>query len=135
MKKTVVLAIDFDGTLVLAKYPEIGLDLGGLFWLSQLHAMGCELVLWTCRTGQYLEDALLWLGKNGYSDVLAGVNSKAPSCTWMEDDPRKIYADIYIGDRALGAPMKRYADDRFPPHFDWDNAGPMLLGMVERMQK
>lgn len=121
---TLILAIDFDGTLVEGKFPKIGRDLGGLFWLSQLKALGCEMILWTCRVDQRLEEAIDWLALHGYSDIITKVNERADAMQWP-DDPRKVFANFYVGDRTLGAPLVKGTH-----HYDWEKAGPMLIKAV-----
>ena len=59
--KPIIIAVDFDGTIVGSIYPGIGHDLGGLFWLQALKELGCELFLWTCRAGVPLQEAKDWL--------------------------------------------------------------------------
>ena len=45
-----IIAVDFDGTLVEDKYPEIGAPNGLIFeYLHQLRHQGHKLILWTCR--------------------------------------------------------------------------------------
>ncbi len=130
-----VIAVDFDGTIVEGTYPGIGRDLGGLFWLAQLKGMGCDLVLWTCRAGERLREAEDWLEEHGYLHLFDGLNVQASSVTFFEDDPRKVFANTYIDDRALGAPIKKYVDGRMPDHFDWGKAGPALVKAVAAIQK
>ena len=126
-EKQVILAIDFDGTLVTSEFPEIGRDIGALFWLSQLKMLGCELILWTCRTGEGLDAAKEWLTANGYDDVITLHNEHSASNVWPIES-RKIFAHFYVGDRAFGAPLVEYTNA--PPHYNWELAGPMLLRQV-----
>ena len=59
-----IIAVDFDGTLVENKYPEIGKPLRGftddtLFnELITLRKRGVKVILWTCRLGKELENAV-----------------------------------------------------------------------------
>ena len=47
-----ILAIDFDGTIVMDKYPEIGEMIeGAKTAINQLHADGYEIIIWSCRAG------------------------------------------------------------------------------------
>ena len=43
--------------------------------------------------------------------------------------------DIVVSVRSLGAPIKVYFDCQKAPHFDWDNAGPRLVAMVDALLK
>lgn len=59
-----IIAVDFDGTLVENKYPEIGKPLRGftddtLFnELIALRERGVKVILWTSRLGKELENAV-----------------------------------------------------------------------------
>lgn len=128
-----IIAVDFDGVLVRENYPEIGRDLGARYWLGALNTLGVELVLWTCRTGDAFKEMEAWLGSN-YADVFTGINTKPVSAPF-ESDPRKIFAHVYVDDRALGAPMKNDPRTDDPPYFDWDKAGPMMIKMAEAYNK
>ena len=96
------IAVDFDGTIVADRYPEIGRERPfALQTLRELQKRGFTLVLWTCRTGKQLEEAVEFCRKGGVT--FYGVNE----C--FEDElytgasvPRKIDADIYIDDRNFG---------------------------------
>lgn len=96
------IAVDFDGTIVEHKYPEIGKDI--MFALQTLRALqeqGHQLILWTYRSGQELEDAVEYCRRNGIE--FYAVNASYPEEEFDEDyDSRKIDADIFIDDRNLG---------------------------------
>jgi len=54
-----LIAVDFDGTIVENKYPEIGRELPfAVETLKMLQADRHRLVLWSCRQGRLLDDAL-----------------------------------------------------------------------------
>lgn len=95
-----VIAIDFDGTLCENKYPEIGLPRWGVIFkaLSE-QENGAALILWTCRTGKELNDAVDACAKWGLT--FDAVNKNLPSWvdTW-NNDPRKVGATEYWDDRA-----------------------------------
>ena len=95
-----VIAIDFDGTLCENKYPEIGLPRWGVIFkaLSE-QENGAALILWTCRTGKELNDAVEACAKWGLT--FDAVNKNLPSWvdTW-NNDPRKVGATEYWDDRA-----------------------------------
>lgn len=95
-----VIAIDFDGTLCENKYPEIGLPRWGVIFkaLSE-QENGAALILWTCRTGKELNDAVDACAKWGLT--FDAVNKNLPS--WVDawnNDPRKVGATEYWDDRA-----------------------------------
>lgn len=98
----VIIAVDFDGTVVEHRYPEIGKECpGALDTLKWLQAQGAQLVLWTMRSGRALDRAVHWLSIHGI--VLAGVNKNPSQESWT--DSPKVYAHIYIDDAALGCPL------------------------------
>jgi len=99
---TVKIAVDFDGTIVEHKYPKIGEELLFAFQtLKQLEKEGHQLILWTFRAGQELDDAVEYCRKNGIE--FYAVNKSFPE---EEFEPntvsRKIDADVFIDDRNVG---------------------------------
>ena len=61
---------------------------------------GDIVILWTCRDGKRLTEALNILAKSGFKPNL--VNQNAPQAIQaLGYDPRKILADIYIDDKAI----------------------------------
>ena len=61
-----VIAVDFDGTIVEHRYPEIGKEIPfATATLRQLIADGHELILWTVREGELLRDAVEYCRKRG----------------------------------------------------------------------
>lgn len=96
-----VIAIDFDGTVVEHKYPEIGKEM--LFAFATLKALqqkGHKLILWTIRTGDLLQDAVDFCKKNGVE--FYAVNKNYPEEVLDERVSRKLNADIFIDDRCIG---------------------------------
>lgn len=97
------IAVDFDGTIVTHKYPEIGTEIP--FAVDTLKMLARErhlLILWSCREGQLLEDAVEWCHQRGLE--FYAVNRDFP-----EEDPhlnptysRKLKADLFIDDRNVG---------------------------------
>lgn len=95
-----ILAIDFDGTIVEDKYPEIGeLREDAVEVINRLKK-DYFLILNTCRTGEKLQEAVDFLKANGIEFDL--VNANHPALIEKYGDTRKIFADYYIDDRNLG---------------------------------
>ena len=96
------IAVDFDGTIVEHKYPEIGKEIVFAFnTLRALQEQGHQLILWTYRSGQELDEAVEYCRRNGLE--FYAVNSSYPEEEFDEDyDSRKIDADIFIDDRNIG---------------------------------
>ena len=98
-----VIAVDFDGTIVENKYPAIGEEIPfAMDTLKMLRQNGHRLILWTCREGQLLDDAVDWCRQRNFE--FYAINRDYPEET-TENNPaftRKIKADIFIDDRNLG---------------------------------
>ena len=116
-----IIAVDFDGTCVTHKYPEIGEDIGAVPVLKELTERGAQLILWTMRSGNSLDSAVEWFRANGIP--LAGVNHNRTQHTWTSSP--KAYAHLYIDDAALGAPLVRENTER--PYIDWAAVRAALL--------
>ncbi|MEN8186918.1 MAG: hydrolase [Bacteroidota bacterium] len=100
-KNSLIIAVDFDGTIVEDKYPEIGPDRIFAFeTLRELQDKGHRLILWTYRYGERLQEAVDFCKKNGI-DFYA-VNNSYPEEKFHGKVSRKINADVFIDDRAVG---------------------------------
>lgn len=98
-----IIAIDFDGTICQNKYPEIGDPMPlAIESIKELKERGYDLILWTCRQGELLDDAVKWCKEHGIPFDL--VNGHEPNNLKTFDGVagNKVYADIYIDDRNLG---------------------------------
>ena len=95
-----IIAVDFDGTLCTENYPYIGLPNVPLIQLLQdLKKRGKKLILWTCRCGKELEDAVRWCERMDLQ--FDAVNENVPEIIEKYgSDSRKIYADVYIDDKS-----------------------------------
>lgn len=95
------IAVDFDGTIVEHKYPEIGEEVPfAIATLKRLQEEGeCRLILWSSRTGDLLQEAVDFCKNRGLE--FYAVNKDFPEES--DDAPQhKVVADIYIDDRNLG---------------------------------
>ena len=100
-----IIAIDFDGTIVNDKYPEIGfVNPYARKVINQLHDEGHYIIIWTCRNGEHLTTAINFLLEQDIH--FDRVNDQNPDNRKMYgDSTRKVYADIYIDDKnACGFP-------------------------------
>lgn len=99
-----VIAVDFDGTIVEHKYPAIGREKPfAVETLLDLAADGHKLILWTARDGKLLDEAVEWCRKRGL--VFYAVNSNKPAGYMFSDNKTtsaKVVADLYIDDHNLG---------------------------------
>jgi len=96
------IAVDFDGTIVEHAYPKIGKEkLFAFETLRELQKRGYLLILWTCRAGKELDEAVEFCRKKGIE--FYAVNKNHPDEEYLPGEiPRKIDADIYIDDKNLG---------------------------------
>lgn len=96
-----IIAVDFDGTIVEHEYPEIGKPkLFAFETLKALQEQGHQLILWTYRAEKELDEAVEYCKKNGVE--FYAVNKNYPEEIYDETISRKIMADIYIDDRNIG---------------------------------
>jgi len=96
-----IIAIDFDGTIVEHKYPKIGKALPfAIETLKALQKKGHQIILWTYRTGKELDEAVAFCLSRGIE--FYAVNKNYPEEQNDINVHRKIHADIYIDDRNLG---------------------------------
>lgn len=99
-----IIAIDFDGTVVDDAYPKIGKPkLFAFETLLRLKKDGHRLILWTYRSGQRLEEAVEFCKENGLE--FYAVNKSFPEEQLDYTKSRKIHADIFIDDRNIGGFM------------------------------
>lgn len=100
-KKQLTVAIDFDGFLVEDKWPEIGEAIwGNLIYAQGLQYAGHKLILWTCRCGDLLEEAIDFC--EGLGLQFDAVNENLPeTIEKYGSESRKISADFYLDDRAF----------------------------------
>lgn len=94
-----IIAIDFDGTLVKNKYPEIG-EINPHVWSAALRAKadGIKLILWTSRTGKSLDDAVKFCTNRGLT--FDAINDNIDEVKALGWDARKVFATMYIDDRS-----------------------------------
>lgn len=94
-----VIAVDFDGTLVENKYPEIGAAKEDVLnYCKGEQKAGTRIILWTNRVNKYLEDAIAWCKANGLK--LDAVNDNIPEVVeFFGTNTRKIFANEFIDDR------------------------------------
>lgn len=96
-----IYAVDFDGTLAETRFPEIIAPCKKtIAAVKLLKAQGHKIILWTSRAGADLENAVEWCKGKGL--VFDSVNEPLPEqiARWGNDN-RKIFADVYIDDRAV----------------------------------
>lgn len=100
-KDKLIIAVDFDGTIVQDAYPRIGKpQIFAFETLKKLQNDGHRLILWTYRHGNRLKEAVTFCKDNGIE--FYAVNSSFPGEKFSDDMSRKINADLFIDDRNIG---------------------------------
>ena len=123
-----IVAVDFDGTIVDHRYPDIGEPVPDAFrWLKRWQHAGARLILWTMRSdnehhGPTLTQAVEFCRSQGVE--FWGVNANGQQSEWTSSP--KCYAHIYVDDAAFGCPLRENprADGR--PFVDWAVVGPAV---------
>lgn len=120
-----IIAIDFDGTIVEDRYPEIGkLIDGAREVINKLYDEGYEIIIWSCRARVGKARAIEFLAKNGIKYHRFNESSPANLKQYNNVDTRKVYADIYIDDKGLMKPLPPWSEiyemvhDRVPTYSD-----------------
>lgn len=94
-----IIAVDFDNTIARTTFPEIHDEIdGAIAALNGFQVDGHTVILWTCREGQVLDEAVCWLAAHGFSPDCVNCHSEKQLAEW-KTDPRKVGADLYIDDR------------------------------------
>lgn len=124
-----IIAVDFDGTVVTHEYPNMGQDIGATQYLLAAVDLGAKLILHTVRDGKELEDAVQWFERRGIA--LYGVNDNPNQHEWSTS--RKIHANLFIDDLAFGVPLVVNNKDR--PFVDWNQVGPAVLSRITEARK
>lgn len=97
------IAVDFDGTIVEHRYPEIGEEIPfAIDTLKMLIQDRHKLILWTVREGQLLDEAINWCRERGVE--FYAVNRDYPEELPQNNQhfSRKLKVDIWIDDRNIG---------------------------------
>ena len=132
------IVLDFDGTCVSHKFPNIGEDIGAVPVLKKLVENGHKLILFTMRSdivnpasednelhlesGNYLTEAVNWFKENEIP--LYGIQTNPTQHTWTTSP--KAYAQMYIDDAALGCPLKIDKKLSDNPFVDWSIVSKLL---------
>ena len=113
-----VFAVDFDGTLCKSIWPEIGEpNLTLIEWIKEKRREGNKIILWTCREGKLLDEALAWCKDKGLE--FDAVNDNTPELIKLfGNNPRKVSADYFIDDKNwkdidFGLPYKSNETTKF----------------------
>ena len=98
-----VIAVDFDGTIVEHRYPEIGEEVPfATDTLKMLIAQHHKLILWSVREGKLLDEAVEWCRARGVEFYAVNRDYPEESEEANKHYSRKLKADMFIDDRNFG---------------------------------
>lgn len=97
-----IIAVDFDGTIVAHEYPNIGKEIPfAIDTLKKIQSEGRhQLILWTVREGNLLDEAVEFCRERGLE--FYAINSNYPEPEEVVSGTRKLNAELFIDDRNLG---------------------------------
>lgn len=99
-----IIAVDFDGTIVEHKYPQIGKERPfAIATLKRLQAEQNILILWSVREGELLDEAVAFCRERGLEFYAVNSNMPEEETDQSALRSRKVNADIYIDDRNVGS--------------------------------
>lgn len=95
------IAVDFDGCLHSGQWPDIGnANCQAINELIRRQGNGDKVILWSCRTGDMLDKAVMWCLNHGLR--FDAVNENLPH--FIEkygNNCRKVFADEYWDDKSV----------------------------------
>ena len=98
-----IIAVDFDGTIVEHRYPSIGRELPfAIETLKKLVREQHRLILWTVRRGKLLDEAVEYCRKRGLEFYAVNRNYPEETEEQIIHNSRKLKADVWIDDRNVG---------------------------------
>lgn len=98
-----IIAVDFDGTIVEHRYPEIGKEKPfAISTLKKLQAERHKLILWTVREGRLLNEAVEFCASRGLEFYAVNANYPDEKVEQRLSPCRKLSADLFIDDRNVG---------------------------------
>lgn len=112
-RKTTVVAVDFDNTICYTtKYPNIDKPLPHAMDVLRvlMNDPYTILILWTCREGEYLQQALDFCELYGIKFDYVNENCKE-RIEYYGNNSRKIEADLYIDDKSVQSNVEKLWKD------------------------
>ena len=98
-----IIAVDFDGTIVEHRYPAIGKERPfAIETLKKLNQDGHRLILWTVREGRLLEEAVAFCRERGVEFYAVNRDYPEEEKEHNKHYSRKLKADVWIDDRNVG---------------------------------
>ena len=98
-----IIAVDFDGTIVEHKYPKIGKEIPfAIATLKKMQQDGHRLILWSVREGDLLDEAVEFCRQRGVEFFAVNSNYPDENVDASAIRSRKLKADMFIDDRNVG---------------------------------
>ena len=98
-----IIAVDFDGTIVEHRYPAIGKERPfATDTLKKLIKDGHRLILWTVREGRLLDEAVAFCRERGVEFYAVNRDYPEEEKENNKHYSRKLKADVWIDDRNVG---------------------------------
>jgi len=96
-----IYAVDLDGTICENAWPGIGAPKQPVIdYCKRLWEDGHKLILWTCREGVRLQEAVAWCAQHGL--FFNAVNANLPEQNELYgNDSRKIGYDFILDDKSI----------------------------------
>lgn len=129
-----IIAVDFDGTCVDHRYPEIGADVPYAAAVLKELVKENRLILWTMRSERWnlpeakaegrnvLQEAVDWFTRHGIP--LFGINENPEQKSWTSSP--KAHCHLLIDDRGIGCPLKENPRAGGSPYVDWRKVAEIL---------
>jgi hypothetical protein len=96
-----IIAVDFDGTIVENSYPRIGREIPlafqSLIKIQKIYKH--QLILWSFREGELLQEAIDFCMERGLIFYAINQNDSSEKSV---SGPRKLIADLFIDNHNLG---------------------------------
>ena len=102
-----IIAVDFDGTLSNGQlFEEMSPNMPLILKLIEYKKEGHKLILWTCRGGEWLQEAIDFCRE--YSLEFDAVNENITGNSYINISC-KVVADVYIDDKNIS--IKNFVKD------------------------
>lgn len=101
--KIIPISVDFDSTVVISKFPNVGVENGNCVdilkrWIKEFNV---GIILCTMRDGKYLEEAVNWFKERDIP--LYGIGKHPTQHLWTTSD--KCWSIFSIDDHNVGIPL------------------------------
>lgn len=115
-REKMVVAVDFDGTIARTDFPKIIEPIPYAFDVLRvlMNDKYTSLILWTCREGKDLDDAINFCELYGITFDYVNENDKERT-EYYGNNSRKIGADLYIDDKSAQSNVEKLWKD----WWDW----------------